>query len=181
MILTVTGRHLVVSAAARAQIDRKIERVQRILGGSALSAQCVVSRERQQFVCEVTVHARGDHQLHAVARHNRLISALTAAVEKVSQQAHTLAGRWKARRRAAAGGRGQAGATEAGPGSAPSFSPRVIRTRNHVIKPMTVDDAVVALAASRDALLVFRQAPSEALAVLYRRPDGHFGLIESEA
>jgi hypothetical protein len=29
--------------------------------------------------------------------------------------------------------------------------------------------------------LVFRQAASERVAVLFRRPDGHFGLIEPEA
>jgi putative sigma-54 modulation protein len=57
----------------------------------------------------------------------------------------------------------------------------VIRTKPESIKPMNLDDAVLALQEGDRPFLVFRQAPSETMAILYRRPDGHFGLIEPEA
>ena len=68
MQLTVTGRHLVVSDAVRQQIERKLERIHRLLNDSAVSAQCVIARERNQAVCDLTLHARGDHTLGIAGR-----------------------------------------------------------------------------------------------------------------
>src|SRR5687767_4986799 len=153
MTLTVTGRHLTVPDAIRADLTRKLQRLHRVLNDSAVSAQCILARERQTFVCELTVHARGDHILHAVGRHARLPAAVTAAVEKTSQQAHKLADRWKTRRRAGTSTRvaevdGSLAArrsTPAAAGKTPTArttGPRVIRARAEPIRPMNIDDAV---------------------------------------
>ncbi len=56
----------------------------------------------------------------------------------------------------------------------------VLRTDRLPAKPMTVDEAVSRLAASKDEFLVFVDASRETLAVLYRRNDGNYGLIEPE-
>ncbi len=102
MKLTVTGRRLAITEAQRLDIRRKIARLERVLNESAVSAQCVVEHERVAFVCELTVHARGDHILHGVGRHARLPAAVSAAVTKVGAQAKRLTDRWKTRRKAGA-------------------------------------------------------------------------------
>jgi|SRR5580765_3640812 ribosome hibernation promoting factor len=178
MKLTVTGRHVAVTEAIRTDITKKMGRLHRVLNNSAVSGQCVVSRERQSFICELTVHVSGDHMLHAVGRDTRLAVAVSQAVEKVDQQAHKVADRWKTRKRAnGSGPRRRVTAPEAEPG----VTPRVVRSRDYAIKPMNVEDAVLELSAGGRPFLVFRQAASERIAVLFRRPDGHFGLIEPEA
>jgi len=178
MKLTVTGRHVAVTEAIRTDITKKMGRLHRVLNNSAVSGQCVVSRERQSFICELTVHVSGDHMLHAVGRDTRLAVAVSQAVEKVDQQAHKVADRWKTRKRAnGSGPRRRVTAPEAEPG----VTPRVVRSRDYAIKPMNVEDAVLELSAGARPFLVFRQAASERIAVLFRRPDGHFGLIEPEA
>jgi ribosomal subunit interface protein len=101
MTLTVTGRHMTVSAASRRQIDARIRRIQRLLGKSAVSAQCTVWQERATFVCELRVHAGGDHRLNGLGRDSQLAVAVANAVEKVATQAARLKDRWKTRRRAA--------------------------------------------------------------------------------
>jgi len=45
---------------------------------------------------------------------------------------------------------------------------------------MSVDEAVLLIESSRDEIIVFRKSDTEKWAVLYRRKDGHFGLIEPE-
>ena len=45
-------------------------------------------------------------------------------------------------------------------------------------KPMTVDEAVLEMEASQD-YMVYRDAQTDRVTVLMRRPDGHFDLIES--
>ncbi|HEY7475780.1 MAG TPA: ribosome-associated translation inhibitor RaiA [Vicinamibacterales bacterium] len=179
MKLSVTGRHVAVSDAVRDDISRKVRRLDRVLNDSAVSAQCVIARERQLFVCELTVHARGDHMLHGVARHARLPVAVAAAVEKVGQQAHRLTDRWKTRRR---NGQARAGALTVEPAADRTAvsTPRVVRTRSRAVKPMSLDDALLALSDAQQSFLVFRRAESDAVAILYRRPDGDFGLIEPE-
>jgi len=177
MKLSVTGRHLTVPGPIRQLVEKKLARVERTLGESAVSAQVVIAKERQVIVCDLTVHARADHMLHAVGRHADMETAVAEAVARLATQAERLADRWKKRRKN--GGRLPMPAEAEG--TVATQAVRVIRTRRYVIKPLSLEDAVLELSAGDLNFLVFRQAPAETVAVLYRRPDGHYGLIEPEA
>ena len=184
MKITLTGRHMDVPEAARQQIESKLKRIDRLLNDSAVSAQCVLWQERGRLVCELTVHARQDHMLHGVGRDAQLPRAVALAIDKVVQQAQRLKDRWKTRRRLK--GAGEAASPRRLPAVGervpPEPVPRVIRSRRSAVKPMSLDDAMLELSSgNRQDFLVFRDAASEAVSILYRRPDGHFGLIEPEA
>jgi putative sigma-54 modulation protein len=58
--------------------------------------------------------------------------------------------------------------------------PRVIRATRYAIKPMSVDDAALRMEQGTDAFVVFRDAASSAINIVYRRKDGQLGLIEPE-
>ena len=45
---------------------------------------------------------------------------------------------------------------------------------------MSVEEAVMAIEEQRSEFLVFRNAANDRTNVLYRRPDGNFGLIDPE-
>ena len=62
-----------------------------------------------------------------------------------------------------------------------SAGPRVVHSRRCRVRPMSPEDAVLELDASDDPLLVFRDANSERINVLYRQKDGHYGLIDPES
>ena len=57
---------------------------------------------------------------------------------------------------------------------------RVLRTSRYQVKPMTVEEAALSVDSGNYAFLVFRNASTESINVLYRRKDGHLGLIEPE-
>jgi putative sigma-54 modulation protein len=177
MTLSVTGRHLELSPVVRQQIQKKFARLERLLNESAVSAQCIVEKERQRFVCEITLHARGDHMLVGVGRHERLIAAVGAAIEKVAQQAHKLADRWKTRRRSSQRLSAVAAAADAPVAPQPRPSP-VVRARRYAVKSMTTDEAAQRLGTA--SFLVFRQVATGRVAVAFRRPDGKVGLIDPE-
>ena len=179
MKLTVTGRHVAVTEATRTDITQKIGRLrprpqrQRGLRHSASSAA-----NAQPFVCELTVHVRGDHMLHARGPRCPALGGRLAG-RREGRPAGAARSPTGGRRASAPNGvepaprhraRGRTGVT-----------PRVVRSRDYAIKPMSVEDAVLELSAGGRPFLVFRQAASERIAVLFRRPDGHFGLIEPEA
>jgi putative sigma-54 modulation protein len=180
MKLILTGRHMEVSGAARQQVESKLKRLERLLNDSAISAQCVLWQQRGRVVCELTVHARQDNMLHGIGQHAQLARAVSLAADKVAQQAQRLKDRWKTRRRA--GVNGAAARVPAGGDRVPAeAAPRVIRFRRSAVKPMSLDDAVLELSAGRQSVLVFRDAASDEVAVLCRRPDGNFWLIGPEA
>ena len=178
MKLTITGRHVQIPQAARQQIDRKLTRLERLLNDSVVSTQCVLSQQRGLYLCELTVHARGDHMMHGLGRDAQMTRAVAVAAEKVTQQAQRLKDRWKTRRRANGSGRRAAPPADRGP---LERAPRVFRARPSAVKPMSLDDAMLSLSGGGQAFLVFRNAMSEGVNILYRRLDGNYGLIEPEA
>jgi putative sigma-54 modulation protein len=59
--------------------------------------------------------------------------------------------------------------------------PEVIHTKRLPVRPMSVEEAVMQMDLMSNEFLVFRNAATEALSVVYRRKDGHYGLIGPEA
>ena len=55
---------------------------------------------------------------------------------------------------------------------------RQIKIRNIEYKPMDVEEAVLQMDLIEDNFLVFTNARSDQINVLYRRRDGHYGLIQ---
>ena len=56
--------------------------------------------------------------------------------------------------------------------------PRIINARRYTVKPMTAEEAALRLSDESDQFLVFRDADTNRLGVLYKRKDGNYGLIE---
>jgi putative sigma-54 modulation protein len=57
---------------------------------------------------------------------------------------------------------------------------RVVRSQNYSAKPLSLEEAMAQFEFKNREVLVFRREGTENWAVLYRRKDGHFGLIEPE-
>ncbi len=55
---------------------------------------------------------------------------------------------------------------------------RQIKIRNIEYKPMDIEEAVLQMDLIEDNFLVFTNARSDQINVLYRRRDGHYGLIQ---
>ncbi len=59
--------------------------------------------------------------------------------------------------------------------------PEVIHTKRLPVKPMSVEEAVIQMDLMSNDFFVFHNAASDAVSVVYRRKDGHYGLIEPES
>ncbi len=182
MRLVLTGRHLDISPGLRSLVDRKLVRLERLLGNAIVSAQVVCVREKDRLEADVTVHMRGDHMLASRATGPTWGSALTTVVDKIERQGAKVKGKWKERkRRVGADRRAPAPAVPAAAEApAKAAAPRVVRVTRAQLKPMTIDTAAIELAATGEAFLVFRNAETDGLSVLLRRRSGEFGLLEPE-
>jgi putative sigma-54 modulation protein len=174
----VTGRNVEITPGLRQLIDRGLGKLDRLLNDTAVSAQVILRQERHRHVAEITIHARGDHMLHGLGQGAGWPASIKEALGKIAKQAKRMKSKWTERKRRAVGARAlmpPAAVAEAGP--AP---PRIVRAPRSLLKPMTVEDAAVRLDAVAEHFIVFRNASTEAVSILYRRADGNFGLIEPD-
>jgi putative sigma-54 modulation protein len=56
----------------------------------------------------------------------------------------------------------------------------IVRSKSHALKPMTPEEAVLQMEQVHHDFYVFINGTSETVAVVYRRKDGGYGLIEPE-
>jgi ribosome hibernation promoting factor len=193
MRLELTGRHVEITPSIRRLVDRKLGRLERLLNDSAVSAQAVLTREKHRHRADITLHARGEKFLHGVGDSDNWEASLAAAIDKISQQALKVKGKWHARKRqgpakdvqAAVAAPQAAVVRPQGRGPRPAGErlrmPRILRALRQTIKPMSVSEAAKEIDVTRDGVVVFRDPSTEAINVLYRRPNGELTLVETEA
>jgi len=99
MRLELTGRHVTITPAVRKTVERRHARLARLLNDNIVSMQVVITREKSRTHVDITLHARGDHFLHAAATGRDLPAALGAATEKIEHQAQKLKSKWTERKR----------------------------------------------------------------------------------
>jgi putative sigma-54 modulation protein len=171
-----TGRHTDVTPALRDLAEKKLAKLSKVLHGIT-NVHVIFAVDKHRHVAELTVHS--PHlDLAAVEESGDLGTSLSTVMDKLTRQAQKRVGKLRERKRKTrteAVWSGVLAPARDGDGGA-----RVVRSRRFVAKPMTVDEAVAEVAATDDGLLVFRDADTERLNVLYRRKDGNLGLIEPE-
>jgi putative sigma-54 modulation protein len=180
MRLVVTGRHVDISPALRKLIDRKLSKLGRVLSDGVVSVQVVLTLEKYRHLAEITVRARGDKTLHGLGDSSAWESSLGEAVEKITQQAQKVKGKWQERKRRATPAKVLAAQSPREEPAEEQATPRIVRASRYAIKPMTVEEAALVVDDGRDAFLVFRNASTDLINVLYRRKDGNLGLIDPE-
>jgi len=177
-----TGRQTEVPRELRALAEKKLKKLSRVLRGIT-DAHVVLTADKRRHIAEVSV--RSPHLLLAATETSADPgNSLTSVIDKLTRQAQRQVGKRQERKR-----RGPARGTSrweavAGVGASELASERprrIVKSRGFVAKPMTVEEAALEIGASGDGLLVFRNAGTERVSVLFRRRDGHLGLIEPEA
>jgi ribosome hibernation promoting factor len=172
MRLDITARHFEMTAALRQLVTRRLARSERVLNDAALSAKVVLTKEKYRHLAEIVIHTRGDHVLRGLGQGTVWPLSLRQAAEAIEQQAQKLKGQWNGRKRKSADARvAVAPSAEAAPA-------RIVRASRYAVKPMSVEDAALRVDGSTETFVVFRNADTDAVSILYRRKDGNLGLIE---
>lgn len=182
MRIEYTGRQTEVPPQIRNLAERKLKKLAKVLPGIT-NVHVILTSDKHRQIAEVSVHSR-NLDLTAAEETSDLGVSLSTVVDKLARQAQRHVGKIRQRKRRAPA---RATALWSGvlapspPAPADGGAPRVIRSRRFVVKPMTVDEAVLRVGASDEEFLVFRDAVTQRVNVLYKRKDGNLGLIEPEA
>ena len=188
MRLELTGRHVDITPMLRRAVDTKLARLTRMLNDNAVSAQVVLTREKRERRADVTLHARGEKFLHGVGVSGSWEASMSQAIDKIAQQAQKVKGKWQERKRrnpesapGTSAGRDGVAASPARLARVRPHMPPILRASRQALKVMSLTDAAREVAATAEGLLVFRDAQTAAISVLFRRTDGELTLVETEA
>lgn len=190
MRLELTGRHLRITPGLRRLVEDGLPKLDRLLHDGAVSLQVVLYQEKYRHRVEMTLHARGEHFFHSTGSARDWETAINQGLEKINKQARKLKGKWTQGKRqrvspakaaSAAPRPERAGRLFGAEAAAADGRVRIIRARRSASKPMSVDEAALEVGDAPASYIVFRNATTDTVNVLFRRTDGNLGLIEPEA
>jgi putative sigma-54 modulation protein len=171
-----TGRHVEVTPALRSHVEDHFQKIEHIFNDSTARAHVIIDVEKNRQIGEILVHWR-EHTLTARDTNADMYQALTRAIAKIEKQALKLKkkiidGKQRAKPTASVAPPPD-GDIEASP-----RPPRIIAARRYNVKPMTAEEAALRLSGEDNHFLVFRDADTNRVGVIYKRSDGNYGLIE---
>jgi putative sigma-54 modulation protein len=199
MQFAVTFRHMEPTEALKSYARERMERVRKYLP-DPISCHVVLSTERHNHRIDVTF------QLHnglAVSGHEiteNMYSSIDLCIAKIERQVRKYKGKLEGMRarphhvvaqpwshsivseafRAVDGGQTNGVAAEHHDhGPLPEFN--VVKTEMFHAQPLSVESAIVQLNLMHEPFLVFCQDTDGRVAVVYKREDGSYGLIETMA
>src|ERR1700754_254772 len=172
-----TGRHVEVSPAIRRHVEDHFKKLDHVFNGdSTLSTHVIIDVEKNRQIGEIIVFWR-DHTLTAKDINNDMYMALTRAMAKIEKQAVKLKKKIIDRKQGAKS-MGRVAPEPDGQIEAMPRPARIIPARRYVVKPMTAEEASLRLSEDQNQFLLFRDADTQRLGVIYKRKDGNYGLIE---
>jgi len=172
-----TGRHVEVSPAIRRHVEDHFKKLDHIFNGdSTLSTHVIIDVEKNRQIGEIICTWR-EHTLTAKDTNADMYMALSRAVGKIEKQALKLKKKIIDRKHNSPKTSSAAPSPDGHVKAAPA-PVRIINASRYNVKPMTAEEAAMELASSPDNFIVFRDADTNRLGVLYKRQDGNFGLIE---
>ncbi len=183
MDITIRARNTEVSEIQRLAIEAKVNRLERFLDGIE-RAEVLLSEERNPRIldghlCEATVVAK-THVLRAKASAPEMLGAVDQAVEKLEGR---LVSRSHPRRHPmttdSAADLAEADLAEADTPGYDTDRAIIVKTKQFSIKPMTPDEAALRMDLLGHDFFLFTNADTGRSAVVYRRHDGHLGLIDA--
>jgi len=200
MRLNITFRNLDATDALKHYASEKIERVHKYLDRAG-EAHVVLSLERHLHHADISIHA-GTFLLRGREKSEDMYASIDLAMDKIERQLRrykeklkTHHGRERVHHRQELMNQllvrydvvsvrppEDEPLTPAAlhtPQERPG--PTIVRTNEFLAKPMTVEDAVMQMDLMNNDFLVFTNASSNEMNVVYRRKDGLYGLIEASA
>lgn len=179
MNVQIKGRNLSVSADIEEYANEKLGKLERFVADTTL-VELELSVEKnpsiaENQVAEGTIRTKGP-VLRARETSTDMRAAIDLLVDKLERQVK----RYKEKRqskRSARASRHEEAVMPPG-GAMLDEEPVIVKTKQFAVKPMTPEEALLQLELIGHDFFMFRNVESNEVNVLYRRRDGHFGLIE---
>lgn len=179
MNIIYTGKPAGLGPVQQKKLDARFAKLAKLLDGKEeRQAHVIMKPEKRGTKAEVTVHYYGLNLVGAATEPDSF-QALMDAVHKVEQQLLKTRHKWIDSKRGGKKAIADAPAPAAAPAASKPAKKRIYRPRVHTLaKPSTPEEAMAAVN-PKSVYCVYQDADTGRGAVLVRRDDGNFDLIET--
>lgn len=178
--IQVTGRRVSVSEPMKDYAIKKVEGLH-LDYPRIIEAQVVLNVEKYRHIAEVILFCANHITIEAEAETTDMYASIDQAMDKIARRMRKYKTRIMRQHRPRKGEVrhfNEQVLTIEGFEEFPESEPNVMQTERYPVKPMFTDEAVLQLEMSSRQFVVFQNAKTDKVNVLYRRKEGGFGLIE---
>ncbi|HEX8169497.1 MAG TPA: ribosome-associated translation inhibitor RaiA [Thermoanaerobaculia bacterium] len=186
MATEISGRNYEIPPDVRDMVEKKLAKIQERLFDDVIDVRVVLQVEKYRNICEILIVGK-EHDVKSVQESDESMQdAINSAIDHLKRQAQK--NRKKIRDHHRKEG-GRENVTEWAvqvlePGNlrdaAPANTPRIVKTNNIPIRPMSIEEAALRLDDSKNEFIVFRDIDTDRVSVIYKRRDNNLGLIAPE-
>ncbi len=179
MQVSVTFRNTGSESWFKDYVTERLSKIQKFID-KPVEAHVVLSVEKFRNVAEINIMAKGINLVGKEEAKDMQL-AIDNAIDKIERQIKKH--KEKSRERKANANREEVSAAPGVPTAAFDEDSRakVVETRKVVLKPMSLEEAILEMEGSRNLFVIYRDARSENISVVYRRDDGNFALLEANS
>lgn len=187
MATEISGRNYDIPPNIREMVEKKLAKIEERLFDDVIDVRVVLQVEKYRNICEVLIVGK-EHDVKSVQESDESMQdAINQAMDHLKRQAQK--NRKKIRDHHRKDGNGRKAVTEWSvqvlePGQLRETGdhnrPRIIKTNNLAIRPMSIEEAALRLDDSKNEFIVFRDIDSDKVSVIYKRRDNNLGLIAPE-
>jgi len=170
MKLDIFFKNLESTDAIKNYVEKRVKKFTRILGDD-IEVKVTLMTEKFRQIVEIIINYKGVI-IKGIESSNDMYSAIDLVVDKVERQMKKYREKLKERKydntKISIPQESDEGKSE----------PRIIKSEMFFVKPLSVEEAVLQLEMLNQDFLVFRNAETGEINVVYKRKDGNYGWIE---
>lgn len=181
MQLSITGRNFELTDDIREYVEKRMNKLNTFFD-RILETQLVIEVQRHRYMTEIAIIA-SRASFHAQGQNEDVFASIDEAIDKMEKQIRRFKERISDRRHRMSQREAaiQLSATDETAEVELEEEPRVVRVYDKLAdKPMTVEEAAMQFGLSKEDFLVFLNAETDQINVLYRMQNGNYGLVEPE-
>jgi len=167
-----TARQAALTPEIQAYCEKRLARLKELID-DILDINIVLAVQKGRSKAEIHVQAKG-RGFVVVEETLDMIESLNKAFDTLEARVRKERAKWREKRRR--GGRERKALAPVV--EAPEPERRVVRANYFSLKPMSVEEAIIQLDVRNKEVFLFRREGTKEWAAVYRRKDGHYGLVE---
>ncbi len=171
MNITIIGRKCTPRESFRARAEEKLRKVERFFGPDA-TAKITATVEKNVKICEITL-TKKNMIFRAQERSDDLEESLDKCVDSLIRQIRKNKTRLERKLRDVSFDDVLADVVD-------EDEIEVVRTKTVVLKPESVEEAILQMNLLGHLFYMFRNAETDEICVVYKRNDGGYGLMEPD-
>lgn len=179
MRISVTFRNKEGENWHREYIEERLKKLKKYID-NPVEARVVLSVEKFRNVAEVNLMANGLN-VNAKEEAKDMHLAIDDAIEKIERQLKKKKEKIRTQKTNSVRGGNIGGMEQRAEDVDETPETRVVETKMIVLKPMSLDEAIMEVESLKNRFIIYRDSSTEKVSVVYLRDDGKYLLIETNS